>query len=173
MGSNIKTMGPGLTLVLGVLLMSGLCAGFKTKICDHEETVNTIKKTYDCALEFAKEFLKKDMDLANAGLVMMSALGDATQKCMSVVLGCVPMDQFEKLMSNPSEVVATDNSCKVEQIMGVAEKVQKCAKDYGYQDSGKEPEVTEELCDKIGSGDGAEMCQGLWISRLRQGTRSH
>ena len=60
-------MGGGLNTLLAVLLLSGWASGFKTKMCDHEETVEAIKKTYDCALQFGKEMLKKDIDLANGG----------------------------------------------------------------------------------------------------------
>ena len=100
------------------------------------------------------------------GTVMMTALGEATQKCMAVVLGCVPADQFEKLMSSPMEVVETDNKCKMEEMLGVMGKVQTCAQDYGFKMDNKEKdetdkedeetEITAELCSKIGTG--VEKC---------------
>jgi len=155
--------------MLGVLLLSGWGTGFKTKMCDHDKTVDAIKKTYDCALEFGKEFLKKGGNPTDGGTVMMTALGEATQKCMAVVLGCVPADQFEKLMSSPMEVVETDNKCKMEQMLGVMGKVQTCAQDYGFKMDNKEKEeeeeedkedeeaeITAELCSKIGTG--VEKC---------------
>merc|ERR1712013_738560 len=96
----------------------------------------------------------------DGGTVMMTALGEATQKCMAVVLGCVPADQFEKLMSSPMEVVETDNKCKMEQMLGGMGKGQTCAQDYGFKMDNKEEdeeaEITAELCSKIGTG--VEKC---------------
>ena len=48
--------------MLGMLLLSGFAAGFKTKMCDHYRTVEAIKKTYDCFLESFKELLKKGIN---------------------------------------------------------------------------------------------------------------
>jgi hypothetical protein len=60
-------MGPGVNTWLLILVVIGWASGFKTKTCEHQETVEAIKKTYSCGLEFGKDLLKKDLDLANAG----------------------------------------------------------------------------------------------------------
>ena len=83
---------------------------------------------------------------------MKEAVTEATQKCMVVVLGCVPMDQFKALLTNPAAVVATDNFCMASQVMAMAGEVKACAMDYGFDDSEGEPKFTEELCDKMGTG---------------------
>ena len=57
--------------MLGVLLLSGWGTGFKTKMCDHDKTVDAIKKTYDCALEFGKEFLKKGKNPTDGGMILV------------------------------------------------------------------------------------------------------
>ena len=62
-----RTMCEGLNTLLAVLLLSGWASEFKTKMCDHEKNVEAIKNTYDCALQFGKETLQKDIDLANGG----------------------------------------------------------------------------------------------------------
>ena len=87
----------------------------------------------------------------------MSALGKALQaaqaKCMTEVLTCVQPSQLEKLMSSPSEVVETDNKCKLEQMMGVKDEMQTCVmKHVSKMEQGKEPEVTPEVCSNIGTG---------------------
>ena len=87
----------------------------------------------------------------------MSALGkalqDAQAKCMAEVLTCVPLSQFEKLMSSPLEVVETDNKCKLEQMMGVKDEMQTCVmKHISKMEQEKEPEVTPEVCSNIGTG---------------------
>lgn len=141
-------MGPGVNTWFLILVAFGWASGFKTKMCEHQETVEAIKKTYSCALEFGKDLLKKDLDLANTGQL----LEEATQKCLSVVLACIPLDDMALLQSDPSSVVATDNNCKVEQIMGVQQKILTCASGYGIELlEDKVPTFTHELCDKIGA----------------------
>ena len=51
-------MGPRLTIILGVLLLSGWGSGFKTKMCDHDKTVEATKKIYECMLESLMDGLK-------------------------------------------------------------------------------------------------------------------
>ena len=63
---------------------------------------------------------------------------------------CVPSDQQAMLMTKPSEVITTDNNCKMEDYRKVGQNVMNCAKEHGYTD--KEPSVTEELCKKIKVG---------------------
>ena len=157
--------------MLAMLLVLGFTAGFETKMCNHEETVENIKKTYKCAVDFGKNFIKKGKELASGGInnisvviiillchkhcsgtVMQEAIKEGTQKCMVVVLGCVPVDQIKTLFSSPAEVVATDNNCKAEQVMAMAGKVKTCAMDYGFDDSEGEPKFTKELCEKMGTG---------------------
>ena len=69
---------------------------------------------------------------------------------MKVLEVCVPSDQQAMLMTKPSEVITTDNNCKMEDYMKVGQNVMNCAKEHGYTD--KEPSVTEELCKKIRVG---------------------
>ena len=51
-------MGPRLTIILGLLLLSGWGSGFKTKMCDHDKTVEATKKIYECMLESLMDGLK-------------------------------------------------------------------------------------------------------------------
>ena len=65
--SYSDTMGPGVNTWLLILLAIGWASGLKTKMCEHQEIVEAIKKTYSCALDFWKDLLNKGLDLANAG----------------------------------------------------------------------------------------------------------
>ena len=69
---------------------------------------------------------------------------------MKVLEVCVPSDQQAMLMTKPSEVITTDNNCKMEDYINEGQNVMNCAKEHGYTD--KEPSVTEELCKKIKVG---------------------
>ena len=61
-------MSPWLAKMLAMLLVLGYTAGFETKMCNHEETVENIKKTYECAVDFGKNFIKKGKELASGGI---------------------------------------------------------------------------------------------------------
>merc|ERR1711970_171930 len=136
-------MSPRLTIMLGMLLLSGSAAGFKTKMCDHDETVEAIKKTYDCSLEFGKELLKKGInkkDSPEVGGFPFDVEGDAIgewyQKCVVKLLDCVPAEQVSLMTSQPMDpmtLVETDNNCKIEQIMGGLKWTRDCALNYGVE----------------------------------------
>lgn len=44
-------MGQGDITLLVVLLVTGCVSGFETKLCEHEDTVETVKSTFSCAVE--------------------------------------------------------------------------------------------------------------------------
>ena len=52
-------MDPGATTLLVVLLVTGCASGFETKVCEHEDTVQTFKNTFSCAVEVVTGLLKK------------------------------------------------------------------------------------------------------------------
>ena len=67
-------MSPWLAKMLAMLLVLGYTAGFETKMCNHEETVENIKKTYECAVDFGKNFIKKGKELASGGIYIYKAV---------------------------------------------------------------------------------------------------
>ena len=69
-------MSPWLAKMLAMLLVLvlGYTAGFETKMCNHEETVENIKKTYKCAVDFGKNFIKKGKELASGGIYNISVV---------------------------------------------------------------------------------------------------
>jgi len=150
-------MGPKKNTLLLLLLLSHWSVGFKTSVCDHQKTVETIKNLVGCFQEFQTDILKtmslredyKSVDAETAN-ELIQKMAEAQRKCMAVLSVCVPTDQQEMLMTNPTAVVTTDNNCKLEDYMMVGQKVMTCAKEHGYEDS--EKTVTEELCNKIKTG---------------------
>ena len=63
-------MGPAVTTLLVVLLVIGCVSGFQTKLCEHEDTVETIKNTFHCAVEVVMGLLK---DYQSAGIDIFMA----------------------------------------------------------------------------------------------------
>ena len=56
-------MCPRLTIILGVLLLCGWGTGFKTKMCDHDKTVEAIKKIYECMHETSMDTLNGELQI--------------------------------------------------------------------------------------------------------------
>ena len=55
-------MNPMFTIMLGLLLLSGWGTGFKTRICDHDKTVEAVKKAFDCTLKvWMDSFMKVEI----------------------------------------------------------------------------------------------------------------
>ena len=51
-------MGPSKSTLIALLFLTHWSAGFKTRECEHEKTVDTIKNIYQCFQEFQRDFLK-------------------------------------------------------------------------------------------------------------------
>ena len=58
---------------IALLFLAHWSTGFKTKECDHDKTVETIKNIYQCFHEFQKELLKNlNLDVVTEGTLMSS-----------------------------------------------------------------------------------------------------
>jgi len=146
-------MSPRLTIILGLLLMSGWGTGFKTKMCDHGKIVEGIKKIYDCALKSVKGDLKDGKDPLNAIIYGGQDLEELMLCYQEELKRCVPPEQLSLMKSNPLEVVETDNKCKMEQLLytetSLWGKAMDCLHDWDSESEGGK--ITPELCSKLGT----------------------
>ena len=148
--------------MLGMLLLSGWAAGFNTKMCDHDKTVEAIKKFYNCSLNSLKFGKRTEPNRINGvgslhdeikELGVFSPVKAIYQMCSSELKSCLKAEQLRMMttMTNPMEVVETDNKCNTMQMMGEMRKVQACEKIDGFEED-EIPEITAEICSKIGAG---------------------
>ena len=73
-------MSPMLTIMLGVLLLSGWGLGFKTKMCDHDKIVEAVKKAVDCTLELQKDSFKKGENPFDGGINLDTYIKNTEKK---------------------------------------------------------------------------------------------